>query len=317
MLPRIPLCILPTPCHLLPNLSRQLGTEIWIKRDDLTGFAGGGNKGRKLEFLLAEAVNKKATAIVSCGATQSNFIRQLGAAAITQGIKTHVASMDAPYETPDRKPTGTLSQGGNPQLDSLFQIHRHHFADGTWDELESCADQIQRDLEAQGETVFRIPIGGSSATSVHAFVLAAQELSHPFDLIITASSSGSTHMGLAHAFAGTKTKIFGISADPDPELLDDLVSLSESYAQEFGSTPIQNSAINFALDFVGPGYGVPSPSGVQAQLTLAQTEGILLDPIYSAKAFAALLDLAQRNQLPPKTLFWHTGGLPTLFAYEA
>lgn len=317
MLPRIPLCILPTPCHILPNLSQKLGSEIWIKRDDLTGFAGGGNKGRKLEFLLAEAVNKRATAIVSCGATQSNFIRQLGAAAITQGIKTHVASMHAPYETPDRKPTGTLSQGGNPQLDSLFQIKRHHFADGTWDQLESHANQIQRDLEAQGETVFRIPIGGSSATSVHAFVLAAQELTQPFDLIITASSSGSTHMGLAHAFAGTNTTVLGISADPDPELLDDLVSLSKSYAQDFVSTPIQKTSINFSLDFVGPGYGVPSPDGTQAQLTLAQSEGILLDPIYSAKAFAALLDLAHHNQLPPKTLFWHTGGLPTLFAYEA
>ena len=291
-----------------------MGIDLWIKRDDMTGFAGGGNKGRKLEYLMGQAKAMGATAVVSCGASQSNFVRQLGAACSVLGMRCAVATMDAPYETLDRKVSGTLSQGGNVDLDQWFGIERHVFADGTWEELEAQADGIVRVLEDAGETVLRVPLGGSSVGAVHAFVEAGREVDGEFDWVVTASSSGSTHVGLAHAFRGTGTKVLGVSADPEPEILDDLVDLSARYAVAFGGEALGREEILFSLDYVGSGYGVPSEAGQDAMRLMAMREGILLDPIYSGKAFAGLVDLVGRGEIGGRVLFWHTGGLPGLFA---
>jgi len=316
--PKVPLCVLPTPIHRLHRISEHLGSDIWIKRDDLTGFALGGNKGRKLEYLMAEAVALGSTAVVSCGASQSNFVRQLGAAAQMCGMRCVVATMDAPYESIDRKVEGVFAQGGNIDLDSLCGVERRRFEDGTWEALESAADGIQQELERAGEKVFRIPLGGSSASAVHAFVEAGREvqgqIDFEFDWIVTASSSGSTHIGLAHAFHGSKTQVLGISADPEPEIVDDLIALSKSYAVEAGVLGLKRDEIKFSLDYVGDGYGVPSLAGEAAMRILMKAEGIALDPIYSAKAFSALLSLVSSNDLEGRILFWHTGGMPSLFA---
>lgn len=315
---KVPLCVLPTPIHRLDRISENLGSDIWIKRDDLTGFALGGNKGRKLEYLMAEALAQRATAIVSCGASQSNFIRQLGAAAQMCGMHCAVATMEAPYESLDRRVSGVYSEGGNRDLDELCGVDRREFPDGTWAHLEAHAEELQFELERNGEKVFRIPLGGSSASSVHAFVEAGrevhQQVDFEFDWIITASSSGSTHIGLAHAFRDSKTQVLGISADPEPEIVDDLIELSKSYADEVGIKGLDRSQIKFSLNFVGAGYGVPSPAGRAATRILMKAEGIALDPIYSAKAFSALLSLVSTNELEGRILFWHTGGIPALFA---
>ncbi|MFM9873944.1 MAG: 1-aminocyclopropane-1-carboxylate deaminase/D-cysteine desulfhydrase [Fimbriimonadaceae bacterium] len=311
---RVSLCLLPTPLHRLDRLSDELGCDLWIKRDDLTGFAGGGNKGRKLEYWMGLARAMGATAVVSCGASQSNFVRQLGAACSVMEMRCCVVSMDSPYEVLDRKVSGTLSQGGNVVLDRWFGIERRVLADGTWDELEDCADELGKELEADGERVLRIPIGGSSVTSVHAFVEAGREVEREFDWVVSATSSGSTQIGLGYAFGEKGTKVLGVSADPDPEAFDDLLILNAAYASEFGVLPLLEAEIRFSLDYVGPGYGLASDAGDAAAELMGRREGILLDPIYTAKAFAGLVDLAGRGEIGGRVLFWHTGGLPGLFA---
>lgn len=331
-LPDIPtkqnLCLLPTPLHPLPRASARLSAEsphpvqLWIKRDDLTGFALGGNKGRKLEFLIAQAIASRADTIVSSGATQSNFLRQLAAACAVANLRCVAATMHAPYESPDRKPPAPLAQGGNPDLDHLFNLERHLVPDGTWAELEQVAEDLAQTEEFNGRRVHRLPLGGSSPLAALAFVLAAQEIAahpetqaRPFDHVVTASSSGSTHVGLATAFHQSQTQVLGVSADPEPEILDDLLGLSARLAQDFPPLPaLDRQDIRFDLGHVGPGYGVPSPEGQAAAHFLAQTEGVALDPVYSAKAFAALLHHARQGQISGKILFYHTGGLPILHA---
>lgn len=316
---RLPLCILPTPIGTLSRVASDFGTEIFIKRDDLTGFAGHGNKGRKLEYLISEIVAQGIDTVVSSGATQSNFLRQLGAACAVVGIRCLAATMHAPYEEADRKATGILTQGGNPALDEIFGLERTLYPDGTWAELDAHAEALADDERAQGAKVHVIPLGGSGPLGVLAFYRAAEELASqltaPVDFIVCPSSSGSTHIGLTSYFLGTSTKVIGIGCDPEPEMLDDLVDLSQSFSDAYGLAPaLTPQQIDLRLNYVGPGYGVPSPEGTEALRYLARREGILLDPIYSAKTFAGMLDLLRRKEIGGRVLFWHTGGMPALFA---
>lgn len=265
---------------------------------------------------MGVAMEMGATAVVSCGASQSNFVRQLGAACSVLGMRCSVVTMDSPYEVVDRQVLGTLSQGGNVELDRWFGIERRALPDGTWDELEAEADDFGRELEAAGERVLRIPIGGSSVRSVHAFVEAGLEVRQTFDWVITATSSGSTQVGLTYAFRESGAKVLGVSADPDPEAFEDLVLLSADYASEFGAEALRDEDLRFSLDYVGPGYGLASEAGEAAMELMGGREGILLDPIYTGKAFAGLLDLVGRGEIGGRVLFWHTGGLPGLFAHS-
>ena len=315
--PRFPLCLLPTPLHRLDRLSEKLGIDLWIKRDDLTGFALGGNKGRKLEYLVADALAANAETIVTCGAAQSNFVRQLGAACAVAGLRCVAATMELPYEEEGlRKGVRKLDEKiGNPQLNDLFGVETHPFPDGPWEALYAHAEDLAREEERKGRRVYRIPIGGSSPLGAYAFYRAAREIPADFDHIVTSTSSGSTQTGLAYAFHGTRTRVLGVCADPEPEIADDFADLGYGL-RDLLSLPFSLFPLSFSLlfDFVGPGYGVPSEAGDEAIRTLARAEGILLDPIYSGKAFAALLALAERGEIGGKVLFWHTGGLPTLFA---
>lgn len=313
---RIPLIQSPTPLHRLERLSAELGIDLWIKRDDLTGLAMGGNKGRKLEYLMADVVASGASVVVTCGAAQSNFIRQLGAACAMLGLNCSAAVMSMPYDVvmPDEKEP---AEGGNLILDDLLGIDLRFAENGTWDELYAQAEALALELEAKGHKVYRIPIGGSSALGAFAFYQAAKEVDQQFDAIVFASSSGSTHTGLAFAFAGTSTRILGMACDPEPEIAEDFAELAVGLKQILPDGPDLTSVdydLNF--DYVGPGYGVPSEAGNSAIRQLARTEGIFLDPIYSGKAFSGLLDLAEKGQLAGKILFWHTGGLPALFTSQ-
>ncbi len=312
---KLDFCVLPTPIHRLNRLSEHLGAEIWIKRDDLTGFALGGNKGRKLEYLMAEAKAAGATVVVGSGASESNFVRQLAAACGVLGIRCVAVTMAAPYQTPERaKGKGWL--GGNQLLDPWVPIERRVFPDGTWDDLEKHADSIAEELTDQGETVYQVPLGGSTPLAVHAFVEAGKELlqqSEPFDWIVAASSSGGTQVGLTHAMRGVATRVLGISADPEPEIFDDLLDLSKRYAKKFGESPLGRDDIHFDLDYVGEGYGIPHGDAIEAIDLMLQTEGIFLDPIYSGKAFCGLLGNIRTGRIGGRILFWHTGGIPTLF----
>lgn len=297
----------------MPRLSEDLGVDLWIKRDDLTGFAMGGNKGRKLEYLMAEAVALGADAVVSCGAAQSNFVRQLGAACSILGMECHAAVMGLPYSEIHGKPAfDGSSKGGNVLLDEILGVQMHHYPDDAWEVLFAHAEAIADGLESYDRTVYRIPIGGSSPVGAYAFAQAAQEVSDDFDFVVTPCSSGSTHTGLAYGFHGTKTRVIGISCDPEPEILDDLVILLKGL-QELVKGELTEIPLEFRLEWAGEAYGVPSPEGNAAIKLLARREGIFLDPIYTAKAFAGLLDLIKNREVGGKVLFWHTGGMPALF----
>ncbi|MBN8691102.1 MAG: pyridoxal-phosphate dependent enzyme [Armatimonadetes bacterium] len=296
-------------------MSEKLGIDLWIKRDDLTGFALGGNKGRKLEYLMARAVADGIEAIVTCGAAQSNFIRQLGAACSVCGIECHAAIMQLPFDSSAEKIEVEAVEPGNGNilLDQILGINLHLFPDDDWEVLYDYAAKICAELQAGGKKVMNIPVGGSNFLGAYAFTQAALELAEEFDTIVFASSSGSTHVGLATALHGSKTKVLGIACDPEPEIVHDFAALSESLARETGMPKITAEEFNVNLDFVGAGYGIASEEGMIALKNLAQTEGIFLDPIYTAKAFAALIHLATTGKLRGKVLFWHTGGIPALF----
>ncbi|HWD39344.1 MAG TPA: D-cysteine desulfhydrase family protein [Fimbriimonas sp.] len=316
-LPRASLAFLPTPIHRLDRVSEHLGHDVWIKRDDLTGLALGGNKTRKLEYLVGDALSSGATAIVTCGAIQSNFIRQLGAACARYGLRCAAAVMDLPYE--DEVPTGQRlgASEGNPKLDALFGVDLRVGPDGPWEELYRQAEDLAQEMEALGEKTYRIPIGGSSPLGAFAFYEAAQELQRqaaPFDWIVTASSSGSTQTGLAYGFRESGTHVLGISSDPEPEIAHDFHRLGLELSALIGVPPLPLEQFDVDCGFVGPGYGLPSDEGNRAIRFLARLEGILLDPVYSGKAFAALLSLTRDGKIGGRILFWHTGGAPTLFA---
>ena len=310
---RIQLIQSPTPLHRLDRLSNDLGIDLWIKRDDLTGFAAGGNKGRKLEYLMADVVASGAEVVVTCGALQSNFVRQFAGACSVLGLTGAAAVMAAPYEF-DPAPHGLSEEGGNVLLDRLFGLDLRISPDGTWDELYAQAEEIAVEYEAQGRKVHRIPIGGSSPLGAYAFYRAGEEVGGGFDSIVFSTSSGSTHTGLGHFYRGSGTRILGIAADPEPELAEQFVEISTGLATILGQKPLTFDDYEINFDFVGEGYGVPSPECMNAIELMAQREGILLDPVYSGKAFAGLLAVVKSGQLRGRILFWHTGGVPSLFA---
>lgn len=316
--PKVLLILAPTPLHRLDNLSKQTGLDLWIKRDDLTGFAFGGNKGRKLEYLIADALHQNAEVVTTCGSSQSNFIRQLGAACSMNGLICAAAAMHLPYDNAAGKPKGDHVGGanGNVLLDRILGIDMRIYPDDDWETLYAHAEDLAKEYEAKGKRVYRVAVGGSSPLGAYAFCQAAQELTAgPFDWIVMASSSGSTQTGLIYAFDGTPTKIQGIACDPEPEIAKDFAEIGYGLA-DLIQHPRQIPASEYRLDFnsVGPGYGMASEEGREASELMARQEGIFLDPVYTAKAFAALLRLAESKQIQGRVLFWHTGGSPALFA---
>ncbi len=314
---RYPFICLPTSLHRLDRLSDILGVDLWIKRDDLTGFALGGNKGRKVENLIAAAIDANATVVVTCGAMQSNFIRQLGAACSVAGIRCVAAVMSMPFEGEHPMQAGIGDVGGNVLLGELVGVEPRVWADGTWDELYEHTEEVAKELEAAGEVVYRIPVGGSAPISAFAFTMAGQEVTDQagqFDAIVFASSSGSTQVGLATYFFGTGTRVIGIACDPEPELVKDFAKLSDGLVELTGGNALAPSDFEFVLGYVGDGYGIPSAKSHAAIELMARKEGIFLDPIYTGKAFAGLMDLVKKGEISGRILFWHTGGVPALFA---
>ncbi len=314
---KVPLILAPTPLHRLDRLSEDLGLDLWIKRDDLTGFAFGGNKGRKLEYLLADALASGADTVVTCGSTQSNFIRQLAAACVMNGLQCSAVVMELPYDAPAGKPAGRhlRGSGGNVLLDDILGAELRMFPDGDWDALFAEMDKLVLEKEELGQKVYPIAVGGSSPLGAYAFYIAASELNAgPFDWIVTATSSGSTQTGLTYAFAGSSTRVLGIACDPEPEIAHDFATIGRGLAEMIDAPVI--GADEFLIDFlsVGEGYGIVTKEGEHAIQLMARREGIFLDPIYSAKAFAALIRLAETKSIEGRVLFWHTGGTPALFA---
>ncbi len=291
---------------------------MWIKRDDLTGFALGGNKGRKLEYLLADILDSGADIVVTCGSLQSNFIRQLSAACAVSNIRVAAAVMACPFEFEKPSAPPMRASGGNELLDRLLGLEMRVLPDGFWDDLIDEAEKLACSYEREGLTVYRMPIGGSSPLGAYAFLQAAEELKlqspEPFDAIVFASSSGSTHTGLGLGFRGTGTRIVGVACDPEPQIADDFAKLSIGLKERGLGESMEASEYDLDARFIGPGYGVPSDGSLKAIEVLARAEAIFLDPVYSGKAFDGLLHMVATGELTGRILFWHTGGLPALFA---
>ncbi len=313
----------PTPLHRLDRASEKLGIDLWIKRDDLSGFAGGGNKGRKLEFLIGEALAQGADSFVTRGAFQSNYVRQAAFAAKMFGMEFHAAVMHWPYSLPGREthPDGwkpPKADSGNMILDKLAEANIYVYEDGTFDEMDAHADALAERLRAEGRNVYQTPSGGSSPVGALGFVAACDELfeqADPFDYVLFASGSGSTQVGLVfgHRRAGCKTHLIGICTDDEPEMVDYFEQIAEGVSQlTLSNLKLSRNDFDLRQDYHGGGYQVPSAAAERAIRFLAHTEGILLDPVYTAKAFAGLMDLAEKKQIGGRVLFWHTGGLPTL-----
>lgn len=311
MIERLTLAHLPTPIESLPHLSGYLnGPQLFIKRDDLTGFGMGGNKTRKLEYLAADALAKGAKTLISTGAVQSNHCRQVAATAAKLGLGCQLILAGAePAEAQ-----------GNLLLDNLFGAQLFYTTKPNRDqELQMRFAQAKQD----GLNPYLIPYGGSNPIGALGYLNAMHELSEQNlqpDWIIFASSSGGTQAGLILGanITGFKGKILGISIEHNRAYfsaqISDLVNqTAESLGYDWSVTP-QEVLINDA--YCQAGYGVLTSAEIEAVRMFASKQGILLDPVYTGRAAAGLIDLIRNNFFKPeeKILFWHTGGTPALFA---
>ncbi len=312
-LPRVRFTSSPTPVDPLPRLSKELGgPRLSIKRDDLTGLAGGGNKTRKLEFLVADAQLKKADTLITVGAVQSNHCRQTAAAAARTGFRCIlVLRGHAPAE-----PVGNLL------LDHLLGAEIRWAGDRSREEV---MDEVVAVERAAGRNPYPIPLGGSNPLGATAYAAAMQELMSQttghFDRIIFASSSGGTHAGLAAGavLTGFDGQILGISVDEELASLQHLVAgVATGIFHLLGENrTIQPGDVCANADYLGAGYAIMGPPEREAIDLFARCEGILVDPVYTGRAAAGMIDLIRRGIIGKHEtiLFWHTGGVPALWAY--
>ena len=321
-LPRTSLGFFPTPLHPLPNLSARLGgpgrgPALWVKRDDQTGLATGGNKTRKLEFLVAEAQRQQADTLITVGAPQSNHARQTAAAAAKAGLRSALVLRGTP-------PT---DRTGNILLDDLVGAETFWAGARPLDEV---ASEVEAELRARGQRPYLIPLGGSNpigaagyAVAMLEFIEQSQALGIHFDAIVFATSSGGTHSGLALGarLGGFADRVLGISVDhPADHLVPLLVELANATAVHIGES-VHFAAQDFEVNdgYLGGGYAVLGEPEREAIRLCAQTEGLLVDPVYTGRAMAGLIDLIRKGEFKAgqNVLFWHTGGTSALFAYAS
>jgi D-cysteine desulfhydrase family pyridoxal phosphate-dependent enzyme len=311
LLPRVRLAHLPTPVEELPRLSQMLSRRLWIKRDDLTGLALGGNKIRKLEFLCADAIRLGADTLITTGAPQSNHCRQTAAAAAKLGLRC-VIVLSGPPQPADR---------GNLLLDSLLG------AEIVWADGKARDPALQETLareQSAGKNPYLIPYGGSNPLGAAAYALAVRELLeqkiHP-DWIVFASSSGGTQAGLVLGarWFGFRGWVQGISVDWKAEpLRAKIQALAEETSRTLGDAEaVPADSIRIDDRFLGAGYGKPGELEREAIHLFARQEGILLDPVYTGRAAGGLIERIRRNEIGTgeTVLFWHTGGTPAIWAY--
>ena len=322
--PRVRLAHLPTPLEPLPRLSAELGgPEIWIKRDDCTGLSTGGNKTRKLEFLMAEAREQGAEMVMTQGATQSNHARQTAAAAAKLGMGCHILLED---RTGSNDPN--YNGNGNVLLDRLHGATIETRAGGLDmnAELEAAADR----LRAEGRKVYTIPGGGSNPTGALGYVNCAYELigqandaGLALDHIVTATGSAGTQAGLIVGLKAINAQVpllgFGVRA-PKAKQEENVYTLACATAEKLGCPDVVARADVVAdTDYVGAGYGIPRADTIEAIRMFAELEGILLDPVYSGKGAAGLIDYCRKGRFRKgeRVVFLHTGGAAGLFGYDA
>lgn len=323
--PRVKLCHAPTALEFMPNLTRHLGAgspQLWIKRDDCTGVATGGNKNRKLEFLMGEAKAQGCDHIVTQGAIQSNHVRQTAAVARKLGFGcTAVLEHRVQTNDPD------YLEGGNVLLDHLMGIEIETRPGGT--DMQAAIEEVGARLKSQGRKPYLIPGGGSNPTGALGYVNVAMELLAQanemglrIDRIVHATGSAGTQAGLVAGLAalnaGVRVLGIGVRA-PKPTQEANVRKLAQATLDKLDvKTPLAPDAVECNCDYVGAGYGVPTDGMVEAVKMLASQEGIYLDPVYSGKGMAGLIDLIRKGAFrhDENVVFLHTGGSVGLFAYR-
>ena len=312
MFPKLSFAHLPTPIEKLPLLSKLLGgPELLIKRDDQTGLAFGGNKTRKLEYLMAAAVGESADTVLSTGAAQSNHCRQTAAAAARCGLDCTLVLVGPEPE----------QATANLFLDQMLG------AKIVWTDKDNRDEALQKsydDAKTSGKNPYLIPYGGSNAVGAYAYCQAIREFQDQMenelpDWIVFASSSGGTQAGMVvgagHDFP---SKIYGISVDEtETKLKENVITIVDDLTDQMGQgLEISKNDILVNADYTGEGYGIMNENDKEAVHLFAANEGILLDPVYTGRAGAGLIDLVRNGffKKGDRVLFWHTGGTPGLFA---
>jgi L-cysteate sulfo-lyase len=321
--PRLGLAQLPTPLEPMARLTAHLGgPHLWIKREDVTGLGFGGNKLRKLDTVLAEAVAIKADTLVSGGVVQSNSQRQVAAAAAKLGLECHLAVYHGRVAAPSRE----YARSGNAFLNRLFGAHLH---DVPWTGDRNAAIQTLADqLRADGKVVFTVPYGVSSPLGAVGYASAIQEIAEQSRgagfrpaAILHCSGSGGTQAGLCvgASVALKHTRIIGIDVDAEPARVRDDVSSCARAAAALLAVPFSDADIEVVAGHAGPAYGVPHAATIEAIKLAGRLEGLALDPVYTGKGLAGLIALVQagRWRRDEHVVFVHTGGAPALFAYES
>ncbi|MFD9976804.1 D-cysteine desulfhydrase family protein [Streptomyces sp. NPDC059017] len=305
----VPLGTWPTPLEPLPGLARALGLgpdDLWIKRDDLTGLGGGGNKTRKLEWLCGQAVAAGATHLVTTGAPQSNHARLTAAAGARLGMEVVLVLAG----------TRDASAGGNLALDGLFGATAVWAGDVRSDALAATAREVADRLRADGAVPELIPFGGSSVLGARGYATCGRELlaqAPDLTTVVAALGSGGTAAGLVHALGPDRVLGVHCGAVPDP------AATVSAFASGLAGGDVPAETLRLRLDQVGAGYGaLTEPVSAALKLT-ARTEGIVLDPVYTGRAMAGLIAAVRDGDIAPgaRTVFLHTGGLPGFFGHPA
>ena len=317
---RIKFVHFPTPIEHLKNISKYLGgPNIYIKRDDCTGLATGGNKTRKLEFLIPEAIQKKVELVVTVGAVQSNHARQTAAACAIMGLKCLIILEQRVKDPPD-----TYMNSGNVFLDKLFGA-----------DIKICprnenfleySEKIIQDLKSKGTNVYFIPGGGSNPTGALGYVECLNEIikennKYNFSHIVHATGSSGTQAGLlaGRKYFNCNIPVIGICIRYDKTTQENKVyEEAKKTCEKLQCSILDKSEVIVYDEYIGPGYGEPSDAMIEAIDILAKKEAILLDPVYSGKAVAGLIGLIKNKKFTKNdnVLFIHTGGAASLSAYE-
>lgn len=299
-----------TPVHRLPGLAKVLGLDadrLWVKREDLTGLAGGGNKARKLAAIVEDALAQGCDHLVTGGGAQSNHARMTAAAANVAGLGCDLVL------TPG-------DDSGNVLLDRVLGAHINWLPGGVlpYGEVSKAISARAGVLASRGRKSYEIPIGGSSALGAATYARVARQLAADLnpDLVVVADGSGGTHAGLVAGF-GDHNRVLGVDVGARPALAEAVEELAAQSAAVVG-LPAPVGRCRLDTGQVGEGYGTPTDAAMGALFTAAKTDGLLLDPVYTAKAMAALISAVSEGRVDRGSLvvFVHTGGLPGLFASQ-
>ena len=321
--PRVSLAHLPTPLELMPRLSEHLGgPNIYVKRDDCTGLGTGGNKTRKLEFLMADAVANDADVIITQGAVQSNHARQTAAAARKMGMECELV-----FEKRVSDPSDPYLRSGNVLLDRIFGANLRDVDKGT--DMDVAMQDVAEELRGAGKTPYIIPGGGSNRIGALGYVDCALEFMSQansegivIDHVVHATGSAGTQAGLITGLNATNSNIplLGIGVNSSKDVQEEKVYKLAVETAEYVGAPgvVQRADIVANCDYVGEGYGIPTRAMNEAVMLLARLEGLLFDPVYSGKGLAGMIDLIGKGYFEDagNIVFVHTGGVAGLFGYS-